>query len=509
MSSVIRGVVWGSRVLVLGLAGAPVAAQQTPTLTATIGGELNWSNNINQSVSELAQSEFSVNVSPALGINYRSGRVQASGTAGLTAYHYFGGTQPDTVYPNVALTGSLEAIEHFLFVDASVDASPQFINPFAPRSSGQVSDNTYSAYNYRVAPYIKGAFLGEASYELRSDSAWSSSGSGRGNNSALSSSYQWVVDGAVNRAPKPLGWGVQAQHTLLQQDVEPDYTNDNARLILSYLVGEDFSVSARGGYEQTQYGLLDTNNAIYGGGLSWRPTPRTNVDGYWERRYFGDGWQLTASHRMPFLYFNLGTSRDVTTTPDTLFTVPGGTNVFESLESLLTTRIPDASARAAAARQIMLQQGLPPQLAVPVPIYSQNVSLQTRYDAAVTLSGQRNSLAFNVYYLRTEAITGTGVNLPPALVLFENSVQRGAAITASHSLTPLTSINGSVLWQRTQGIGSRSDDLSRQLTYRIQLSRQLGPKFNAYTALRYETFNSNVTNDYNEIAALVGLTYAF
>ncbi|MEG1970323.1 MAG: TIGR03016 family PEP-CTERM system-associated outer membrane protein [Burkholderiaceae bacterium] len=511
MSRAIRGLMWVGTSVCLGLA-VNGARAQTPTFNASLGGELNWSDNINQAPAALAQSEFSLNLTPTLGVNYRSGRSQLNGFAGFTAYHYLSGGQSDTIYPNIGLIGSLEAIEQFLFIDASVTASPQFLNPFRPQSTGQVTNNTYSAYNYQIAPTIKGQIFGDATYQLRSNSSWSTSGTGTalGNSSALDNSYQWNLDGSVTRAPQPFGWALQAQHNTVTQDGnQPSYTNDLARGSVSYRVAEDFSLSARGGYEQADIGLRSTTNVIYGGGLTWRPTPRTNLDGYWERRYFGDSWVVSASHRMPFLALNLDTSRDVVSTPDTLFTVPGGTNIFNSLDAILTTRIPDASARAAAARQIMLVGGLPAQLAQPVPIYSQNISLQTRYSGAVTLYGARNSLAFNVYYLRSEAVSGTGFNLPPALALFQNSVQRGASIAASHSLTPFTSLSAVALWQQTRGVGSQSSDESRQLTYRLQLNQQLAARLTGYVGLRYETYTANVALDYNETAALIGLVYTF
>lgn len=504
MIRVIPGLSLSGAALCLAL-GAGGARAQSPAISASIGGELAWSNNINQAAPSLAESELSLSLSPSLGFNYRSGRLQLGGTAGLTAYHYFGNAQPDKVYPNIGLTGSLEAIERFLFIDAAVTGQPQFLNPFGPQSTGQVSSNLYSAYTYQVAPTIKGKTLGDVDYLVRSDSRWSTTAA----ESGLGNTYQWDVNARLSRAPKPLGWSFELERKALNQENIPDYLNELGRVVASYLVAEDLSLSLRGGYEQTDYGLIHDSGAVYGGGFSWRPTPRTDVTGYWEQRFFGNSWQASASHRMPFLSFNLATSRDVSTTPQTLFTLPAGANVFDALDALMTTRIPDPATRAAAARRIILQEGLPIALASPVPIYGQNVALQTRYEAGTTLYGQRNSISLNVFYLRTEAISGSGVNLPPALTLINNSVQRGVGLTASHRLTPFTSVSAGASVQRTQGIGQYSAEESKQFNANLRLTQQLAPRLTGSFGLRYQRYESNVQTDFNETAALIGLSYAF
>lgn len=476
---------------------------QVPAFTASLGGELSWTDNINQAPAASAESEFSLRVSPSLGVNYRSGRLQVAGTAGLSAYHYFGGAQSDTVYPNIGLTGTYEAVERWLFIDAAVSGSQQFANPFAPQSTNQVSGNSYAAYTYSVSPYVRGKLLGDLDYQLRSASQWASTGGA----SSLGNAYQWNVDGSIARAPQPFGWSLTAQRQFSKPQGEPDYTNQSARAVLSYRIDESFDLSARGGYEQLSYGGLDQNRGIGGGGFAWRPTPRTDVNGYWERRYFGDGWQFAASHRMPFLALSLGSSRDVSTTPNRLNTVPAGFDVLAALDALLTTRIPDPIARAAAARQLLAQGGLPGQLLAPVAATADNITLQTRYNAAAVIQGARNSLAFSVFYLRTEPLADvlTGLGTPRV----QSSVQRGASLFGSHRLDPLTSLTGGIERSDTRGTGINATDRSRQWTYRINLSRELGPRLSGSVGLRYTDYTSNLFDDYHATSALVGLTYTF
>jgi uncharacterized protein (PEP-CTERM system associated) len=73
------------------------------------------------------------------------------------------------------------------------------------------------------------------------------------------------------------------------------------RAIGSYRVRPDLTVSVRGGYEWAIFPESSSDGAIYGAGIAWQPTPRTDVSGFWEERFFGPSWQATATHRLPWL----------------------------------------------------------------------------------------------------------------------------------------------------------------------------------------------------------------
>ena len=115
---------------------------------------------------------------------------------------------------------------------------------------------------------------------------------------------------------------------------------------------------------------------IYGGGLTWKPTERTLVDGYWEHRFFGSSYAFQASHRLPNVALSANFSRGLASYPQLAVLIPAGVNVAQFLDAAFTTRIPDPAERAQAVAQFLAQSGLPPNLLSPVNFYSRTLTLQ-------------------------------------------------------------------------------------------------------------------------------------
>ena len=67
----------------------------------------------------------------------------------------------------------------------------------------------------------------------------------------------------------------------------------------------------------------------------------------------------------------------------------------------------------------------------------------------LVLSGVRNSLAFNLFYLKSQGISGTGAVLPPALQFSQNNTQTGGGISFSHRLTGMTNLTASATYSTT------------------------------------------------------------
>ena len=66
------------------------------------------------------------------------------------------------------------ALREVLSVEAAINVSQQFLNPFGPQpvSIASATDNRYTATSYRVSPYIQGTAPGDIKYELRNDNTW-------------------------------------------------------------------------------------------------------------------------------------------------------------------------------------------------------------------------------------------------------------------------------------------------------------------------------------------------
>ena len=131
-----------------------------------------------------------------------------------------------------------------------------------------------------------------------------------------------------------------------------------------------FSSSADVGYEDNHYPFSSYRGSIYGLGIQWRPTERTNVVANWEHRFFGASYLFTFDHRTPLSVWSINASRNITSYPQQLASLPAG-NVQGILNQLFTSRIPDPTQRQDAIDALIQNQGLPAEPAEPgQPVYA-------------------------------------------------------------------------------------------------------------------------------------------
>ena len=221
------------------------------------------------------------------------------------------------------------------------------------------------------------------------------------------------------------------------------------------------TVSLRGGYESDKFPALSANDgslfpssntegAIYGAGLNWRPTDRTSLNGYWEHQFFGSSynWQLT--HRLPNVALSANFTRGLSSFPQLALAIPAGITVAQFLDAAFTTRIPDPAQRAAAVAQFLAQTGLPPTLASPLNFYAQSITLQQTASLSAVWVGALNAVGFTLFNVQSEAISGTGSALPAAFQFGANNTQTGGGVNYSHRLSGFTNLVASVTYSTTK-----------------------------------------------------------
>jgi uncharacterized protein (PEP-CTERM system associated) len=192
-----------------------------------------------------------------------------------------------------------------------------------------------------------------------------------------------------------------------------------------------------------------------------------------------------------------------------------GANVATYLDAAFTTRIPDPAERALAVQQVIAQAGLPATLATPVNVFSGNVLLQTTATASAVLIGVRNSLAFTLFYTKSQAISGTGATLPDILQFAQNNTQTGGGVSFSHRLSGLTSFTSSASYSRTTSNNTRgafADARSNNLYVSAGFSTQLGPRTTGMLSANYTRFDPTgvlATATTNSFNVLAGLNHTF
>ncbi len=169
-----------------------------------------------------------------------------------------------------------------------------------------------------------------------------------------------------------------------------------------------------------------------------------NVVGNYEHRYFGSSYLFTFDNRTPLSAGQHPASRNVTSYPQQLLTLPPTGNVAALLFFMFASRIPDPAARLAFVQQFISDRGLPDTLSSALPIYTQQISLQESANGSFGLLGARNSIFLNVFWLHQVPIAGSGNPLPSFLFAYNNNTQSGGALTWSHKLTPLVSLDASL-----------------------------------------------------------------
>jgi uncharacterized protein (PEP-CTERM system associated) len=493
------------------LVALPAEAQNW-RVTPAIDARETFTTNANLAPSDQAKSSFVTVLTPSVTVIGRGPRVELSGTAAVQALVYTGDAADNVIYPQLNLLGRVEAVERFFFVEAAAYVTQTYLSPFGPQPAGNIGEtsNRYTAAGFRISPYIQGVLPGGISYLLRNDNIWSNLGNTPNSATGLVGAYvnSWV--GRIDSPIRTFGWSADLYTTYTKFTDESALTTKVARAYLHYQPDPQLRLSAIGGYEENDYFVTQSSNVIYGAGAEWRPTERTIARGRWEERFFGSSYLAAINHRNPSWAFDINASRDITTYPQQLLAAPAGGNIAALVDAAFVTRIPDPVQRAVAVQDFLRQNGLPATLQRPLNFYTQQVILYNQQSATATWLGVRNTLAFTVYNRKSEVISGgTGVVLPPPFGAVNNNTQTGGAVTFSHRLTSLTSLNASATYFQTVALSPFT--AKSETTYFLAAAvARIGPQTDGYTGLTYSIFNSNVgASDYNVFTAFVGLNHRF
>lgn len=462
-------------------------------------------------------SDTTLELIPSFALRAEGKRFRIGGSIGVDALKSLNDAQPSRVLPRIDLTSSLEAIERFFFIDAGVVARQQSENVFGPRAQGGSTVNTATTYDYRVAPRFEGRLGGETSYRLSSDNSWTHS---VGTDNALvaadqgNGTYQGTHALHLERRPTPLGWSldVRRSETRFESSQPPATRTDSGRLTIDYALSPEFSLGVRGGYERTNVTVQDESQTIVGAGFAWKPSVRTDLNAFWERRFFGNGWNLAFNHRMPRLAWSLSWSRDLQSFNENFLTLPATNDVAALLDAAFATRITDPAERARAVSDVMARQGLPSSLSTETSLFRQRVSIVQSRRLSLTYLGLANSITLSGYSSRTEDPNGSVfVTTQGAL----NVQQDGAGLTFSHILSSQASVSLTGVYTHVHSLDTTAPSESRQTSVEGRYTRQLSSRSSAFLGARWQRFSSSgnlaaaAVSPTSERGAFIGLAYRY
>ena len=493
-------------------AGAPLAQAQTWKITPAVSWESTWTDNVNLAPSSRKESDWINQITPTLQFAWASAHTRAAGRIGLPVLLYARQSESNEIRPEVAVTATWEAIERFFFVDASINISQQFLSPFGatPNNLGNITNNRYTAQNYTISPYIRGTTGDGLEYELRDTNTWSNASQIEAQGVGATG-YSNEIRGFVGRSARPTGWSLEYDRTEVKFTNQDSEVTEIARARALYGPDPTLQFSLIGGYENNHFAFTEDKGPVYGGGISWHPSERTQLDATVEHRFFGAGYNVAFNHRWPLSAFTIRASRDTNSYPQQLANLPAGANVSQLLNAIFTSRIPNATERQGVVDDIIRNRALPTTLSTPVVLFTEQITLLEQFSATYGILGARNGIFFTAYRSKDEPIANNRDDFIPQSVLQDvnrNNTQVGASVAWTHQLTPTMTIGTDLNWSRT----TSNEELAvktRDFTVNGLLSASLTALTTAYGGIRYQDQSPNTGEGYKEFAVFIGLTHRF
>ncbi len=502
---------FGAPVPTIGLRAPSESVGRGWLVTPSIGARLTLRDNARRPSDVDSKADGSLDLIPGIAIQAGTPRLRFSlGYTGLKT-SYFRDRSRDRWGNNLGTSATVEAIERFFFVDTSAAITQQFFSTLGPRFEDTSGDyaNRFESRAASVSPYIASRIGENIPYTVRYNHIWSQTGSS--SISVPSSITQQVVAHVEGPIPDNAGWSLDYNQNRIEWDNQPT-RRDFLRYFgtLYYRVSPEMTVSALGGQESNNFNIETRTYNNYGGGFSWRPSPRTSLDALVERRFFGTGYNGRLAHRHRDISFSLGASRDISFYQQRLFSLPAGDTRL-ALDAAYLARFPDPVQRAAEVNRTISTLGLPAVSGDQLSYFSQRTLLQKQIDTAVVWLGTRNTLALNVYWRDLRPIDAQTFALAGEdLLLLGDSKQFGGNITLVHRLGGTTYVSGRLgrLQSKSRGL-TTANAQSTQDEFTITLVSNVGPRTQLYSGFRVLRLDSTINSDILERSVFGGFAHTF
>jgi hypothetical protein len=153
-------------------------------------------------------------------------------------------------------------------------------------------------------------------------------------------------------------------------------------------------------------------------------------------------------------------------------------------------------------------------LAVPVNFYGTSVTLKQSGSVSLVLLGAFNSLSFSLFNVKSEAISGAGNELPPALAFGQNNTQTGGGVSYSHRLSGSTNLSANLTYSTTTAdatTGPIANTRSNNSGASVSLSTSFGPKTTASTGVNFSQsrFPNSPTLGTTALNVYAGVSHTF
>lgn len=476
-----------------------------------------FTNNVRLS-SANQKSELITEVSPGIRISSDGGRIRGSVDYSLTEVFYANSSSGRRSLNSLSAFGTVEAIDNWAFLDFSGNIGQQSISAFGTPASGALlsGGNSTETSIYRLSPYVRGRFGGNAEYEARYGYTSSTS---RSSTVADVDQRDLSFRASGGQSTAGLSWGFDAnrQSTAFTGGRSTSGSSLNTRL--QYALGERWGAYARVGRESNDFAVASGESSTFVAlGVSWRPNPelsvnvdqdnrgftglgvnwapsrRTSVAITREGRLYGATHNIALAYRTPLTAWTFSDSRGSSSTPAF---GPGLQSV--SLYDLLTNQFAATEPDPLKREQydaFLLANGIRPGLTAVGGFLSSTLSLQQSRQMSFALFGARSTLTMVLSRSQSTKLDTLSTAVDDFLT---SSVvtQNGLSANYAYQLTPRTTLSLGASRQSSSGNNGVAGTTSRSLN--VNLSTQLTREASASVGARRVVFES-ATNPYSETA---------
>lgn len=438
-------------------------------------------------------------VSPGVRISSRTARLQGSLDYSLNAQVYAQDESRSGFNQTMAAAFTADVIQQTAAVDIRANISQQSLSAFGVQSAGTLfpERNRTEVRSIGISPVLRGRLGDSVNVEARSN--WVKTATTA---STAPDSTVLVNSLLLSGRTGTIGWSADVADTRIDYDqTGREAGNRRLNLGLSYSPNPDWQFSARAGRESDTVRSIDSQSTdTWGVGVRWVPSPRTSINAQYDRRYFGNGHSIQASHRMVRGVVTYTDSRDVNNGAVSERTLEY-VRTYDSYFRILASAFPSAPPAEvdALVRELLRAQGV---------FIGRAVSLQRRQDFSYALQGVRATVvltAFRSTTSRLDQATSAGDDL----TLADGLRQHGYSLSGNYTISPTSNVSLSY--------SSSSNSANNVLLTGLQNSlKSLTASFSgrlatrvAYSLSARHTIFDSATTPYTENGGQVTLSVTF
>jgi uncharacterized protein (PEP-CTERM system associated) len=519
MAKPVRAPFTGSSSLPLAAPFAMLALLLSPACRAewkvvpSVDMRATYSDNVRQESSDAARGQFIADVGPSISVLNNSPRLTLRGTFNAHLYRYFGEDIAGLNNSQRQLSADARArlIDELLFLDATGTIGQQSISAFGPQvnnSNGYSNANRTEVSTWRISPYLRHRFGATATAELRYARDAVKPGSFGLGKSVSDTASLSLASGPLFHT---VGWGLQLSDQKIDDSAGGDSTVQTALANLRYRINSSLDLTMTGGYDKYDYQALGgaTAGKNYSLGFNWAPSTRTSIQANAGKRYFGNSYFLSASHRSRRTVWSINYNDAVTTTR-AQFLIPATIDTASMLDRLFSANIPDPIARQQAVDAYIRAAGLPASLANNINYFSNRFLLQKQLQLSAAFNAPRTTTVVALNATRRNALStaqSDSALLGSSLsTLNDDTKQMSASLLSNYRINSLTAVNLSLTAARTESLSTGIRDNQKLAT--LAMTRQFERRLKGAVELRRSQGNADVTGgrNYRENAVSASLS---